>query len=108
MRAYQWLAAGAVLVAFAAPVRAQGGTAVSLGSNKNQNLTFNVINPSASTTTIAPQQGGFITSLNLASLFHWPSTQSTTINIGTSTFPAPGATPGLSYLKGFGFKVGGQ
>jgi hypothetical protein len=105
MRAYQWLAAGAILAAFAAPVRAQGGTALPLGSNTNQNVTFNIINPTATSTTIGGQQGGFLTSLKLASFFHFPAMQSSTIPIGSSNFPAPGASPGASYLQGFGFST---
>jgi hypothetical protein len=105
MRAYQWLAAGAILAAFAAPVRAQGGTAVAPGSNTSQNITYTIVNPSASSTSIAPPQtvdNGF----SLVSMFHWPWTTSgisSTPLTGTSNFPAPSSMPGPSYLQGFGY-----
>jgi hypothetical protein len=106
VRAYQWLAAIAVAAACSASARAQYATP--FGSPGNSTVTFNLINPSASTTSIAPPQTGLFSGSRLMDYFHWLSPQSTSPVIGVSNFPAPGATPGLSYLQGFGFKVGGQ
>jgi hypothetical protein len=104
MRVYQWLAAAVTVVALAAPASAQ----INMGGPMSANLTYNVINPSASTTTIAPQQTGLFAGSKLPGFFHWPSQYSNTPVIGASTFPAPGALPGLSYLLGFGYSTPGQ
>jgi hypothetical protein len=101
MRAYQWLAAAVVVVAFAAPARAQ---LVNMGQKTNGPIVYNVINPSASAaTTIAPQQTGLFSTSKLAGHFHWPTPPSNMQTIGTSNFPPASAMPGPGYLQQFGY-----
>jgi hypothetical protein len=106
VRAYYWLAALGLAAAWSAPARAQ--FAQPFGSANNRTIVYNVINPSASKTTIAPPQTGLFAGSRLMDYFHWLQPQSTSPVIGVSNFPMPGGTPGPSYLQGFGFKVGGQ
>jgi hypothetical protein len=101
MRAYKWLAAAALAAAYVAPAKAQ----IANGGRTSSPIVYNVINPSGNATSIAPPQTGQFQSSKLQGFFHWPSFMFATPVIGSSTFPAPGATPGLTYLQGFGFSV---
>jgi hypothetical protein len=106
LRAYHWLAAVVLAVAGTAPARAQNGN-VPFGMSNN-NITFNVLNPTNSPQAIALPQPANNTGSRLRNFFHWMGLPNNSPVIGQSSFPAPGALPGPAYLQSFGFKVGGQ
>ncbi len=101
MRTYQWLAAAAVTAAFAAPAEAQAP--VLFGANP-QNLTFQPIDLSNPNVPIAQPQANTSIGTKLSSFFHLFSPQPAKPVIGTSTFPTRSQSPGLDYLKAFGYR----
>jgi hypothetical protein len=110
MRSYQVLAAVVLAVAFAAPAKAQ--SAVTFGGNRNQNITYYIINPSAQANVpnapIAQPMSSVFSGSKLAGFFHWPSTRSSTPVIGSSRFPSRSQLPNGDYLSGFGYQRGHQ
>jgi hypothetical protein len=103
MRTYQWLAAAAVAIAFAAPAHAQSSV-TNLGGPNTQPLIYNVIQPSSSNSIAVPQTT--FGASKLQGFFHWPTMLSNSRTIGTSTFPNSNTMP-PSYLGGFGFSYNG-
>jgi hypothetical protein len=101
MRTYQWLAAAAVTAALAAP---SGAQAPVLFNGTAPNLTFQPIDLSNANVPIAQPQGASGLSSKLSGFFHMFSPPRATPVIGTSTFPTRAQSPGLDYLKGFGYR----
>jgi hypothetical protein len=105
MRTYQWLAAAAVTAALAAPAAAQGPV---LFNGAAPNLTFQPIDLSNANVPIAQPQPATGLSSKLSGFFHMFSPLPAKPVIGTSTFPTRAQSPGLDYLKAFGYRRPGR